>query len=302
MTSSPNKVIRINEHPPFRVIDHDWNTMICLHCGHPVEIPISCGNRFCPTCQRSRHGRVKARLNLLINSVPRIQYFPFKFVTLTIPNTKTIEEGVDQCLDGFRRLRGRKWWKTLVKGGVFVLEVTQRPTGYHVHLHIVCQARFLDMQRLSLEWSKCSAGRIVNVKKIKAGDIVAYLTKYLTKAGDDISLIIDAGHALKGRRLFQPFGLWHNINAVIPKVTFHCPKCNNSTWQLDFLLQSEFDDSKCTTFNSVDEYREFMRSIGAAAIDDPAAAFTRTKYGDPHNKRRPYRQTDIRDPEQLAVV
>lgn len=189
-----------------------------------------------------------------------------KFVTLTVPNTATIEEGLDHCVSGFRRLRNRRWWKELVKGGVFVVEVTQRPTGYHVHLHIVLQGRFMDMRRLSSEWAKCSPGKVVNVRRIKNSQIINYLTKYLTKSEGGIDLMIEAGRALKGKRLFQPFGSWHAINAIVPKVTFNCPDCGESTWQLDFLLESELLTGGLPSWDSIDAYKDHCDATTRAPV------------------------------------
>lgn len=229
---------------PFRSEDHEWKGIFCMSCGHTFDIPIKCGNRFCPTCSLARRNRVRQRLTSLFNRVPKLPYRTLKLVTLTIPNSQTVREGCDTLISSFRRLRQRKLWRSKVNGGVFVIEVTRGKNGYHVHLHAIVQGLFIDNKVLSREWAAVSPGRIVDVRPCWNINLVYYLTKYLTKVKGEASFVEVIGQGLKGRRLYQPFGSWFALDVPIEKKGTPCTKCGEDCWTIEDRLH--FDEFGCT--------------------------------------------------------
>lgn len=206
-------------------LSHIFAVYACGHCGNRQVVPLSCGNRFCSVCQSSRHLRAKRRMKALVNAVKTPAGMRMNFVTLTIPNSSTIEDGVKTLRTAFQKLRASKWWKKKVDGGIFVIEVTKRPKGWHVHAHIACTSRWIKHPELSARWKKLTGAKVVWICPAKVS-VVGYLLKYMSKAPDapeQVQLEISTG--LRGVRLFQPFGSWFNIKVTVERQQWTCKVC-----------------------------------------------------------------------------
>lgn len=239
---------------PFRREDHDWISVVCGHCYNQHEVPVRCGNRFCPTCSQSRTRKVHARLTQLFTRVPKLPYRDFRLITLTIPNSQTAIEGSRALVKAFRRLRNRRMWKSKVYGGAFVIEVTQGRNGFHVHVHIVCQSLEIGLDQLRREWVAVSNGSIVDIRTMWNINAASYLTKYLTKVKGAPSFVIEVGKSLKGVRLYQCFGKWHGIDLKVKLEKKGCERCGNSCWIVEF----EYKFAR-TIVDGWDQYDDWLR-------------------------------------------
>lgn len=215
---------------------HQYIDLICVCCGHKFPIPIYCGFRFCRICSVRRQSRVRRRLKWLVNMVQIKRPYYIKHLTLTIPNGQDLPVMVKKLISSFRRLRQRAFWKNHVLGGCFVIEITGRPGDWHAHIHAIIQARYMDWSFLHRLWISCSGGRGVYITKLSKSKACNYLTKYLTKSGlpDQVMEIMSA--ALKGTRLFSPFGQWYALNCLYPPPDPSCPGCDNG----DLVLYDRF--------------------------------------------------------------
>jgi len=251
---------------PFRREDHEWLSVVCGHCYNTHKVPVRCGNRFCPTCSQARTRKVHARLSQLFSKVPRLPYRDFKLITLTIPNSKTAKEGSQALRTAFRRLRKRKFWNKKVYGGVFVIEVTQGVSGFHVHAHIVCQALEIGQDQLKREWMAVSDGKITDVRAMWNINAASYLTKYLTKVKGAPAFVIEVGRSLKGARLYQCFGKWHGIDLKVKLPVKGCDRCGNSCWIIDI----EWRFAR-TIVDGWDQFDDWQRVNGyiPAVVDAP---------------------------------
>jgi len=207
---------------------HKYSRFVCGHCGRIIDVPISCGNRFCNICQSSRQNRARFKIESLIKRLPKIQGFRLKMLTLSVPNTPDLQAGVDHLFKSFRRLRQRQYFKNRVVGGLIVCEITKSEAGWHPHLHILIQSMYLNFDVLLKLWCDVSGGLGVYIQNIPTKQAIFYVTKYICKTGLRGNDVITASNCLKGKRLFQPFGKWHNWSNSIPKYEFHCPKCGHN--------------------------------------------------------------------------
>lgn len=211
---------------------HDYIDICCSYCGHHLQVPVYCKNRFCDICNRTRRARIRYKISRFLESRRRPYGVTVKHLTLSIKNEPDLKVMVDNLLLSFRKLRQRKLWKRKVYGGAFVVEITRSDKGWHAHLHIVIDSAFIIYNDLLSEWMAVSTGRGVYIKRLPNSKILYYLTKYITKTElrKDDQLI--ATEALKGRRMYQPFGDWHKpLNAIkTPIVT--CNECEHSAWAL----------------------------------------------------------------------
>jgi hypothetical protein len=150
-----------------------------------------------------------------------------KFLTLTIPPTGNLERDVRDIRAYFRRLRQRSYWRKHVRGGCYVIEIKYVDDHYFPHIHALIESSYMPVKKLSEQWGRCSTGRIVDIRRIPVFAVVKYVTKYITKPELSPEQQYVASRALKGYRLFQPFGTWHDmINAVkIPPA--RCPECGH---------------------------------------------------------------------------
>jgi len=211
-------------------VTHKYITICCTNCMRKFDVPVYCGNRFCPVCGVARRMRVRNRLEFLAKNVAEPKGMSMKFLTLTIPSQPDVFKMVRYLLKSFRKLRNRSFWKKNVDGGAFVLEVKGSPGYWHVHLHAVLMCSFLPFQELLNHWLSTSAGRGVWIEEIPTRSIVQYLSKYLTKPSVPDADLIDVNFSLKGLRLFSPFGTWYNLNLTYVKPKAECPHCHSASF------------------------------------------------------------------------
>lgn len=198
---------------------------MCTECGHRLNVPVYCGDRFCPVCSKPRLSRVRRRLKFIIRNVKLEPGYTLKHLTLTIPNEIDLEKMLNRLTKSFRRLRSRAFWKNKVRGGAFVFEVTGIPGNWHGHLHILIESLYLPWETLRDLWIAISGGRGVYIKKIPMQQAIHYLTSYISKSPETSEHSSEISLYLKGRRLFQPFGTWHALVKGYNQAPCICQKC-----------------------------------------------------------------------------
>jgi len=230
---------------------HEFLTLCCDHCGKQIEVPVYCGNRFCPICSLRRLNRVKRRLQFLATNCKIPPGYKCKFLTLTIKNQKDVHTMVRDLVRSFRKLRQRALWKSAVTGGAYVLEIKGGNGGWHVHIHAIIISKWIKWEDLLKAWKAVSTGTGVWIEDVPVQQTVNYLSKYLTKpavSDDDLS---DANWALKGTRLFSPFGDWHTLAKLfeMPKAT--CKECNGGSWSPFSLIYTGHIETHFTEVSQV---------------------------------------------------
>lgn len=215
---------------------HMYIDIICGCCHKVIPVPVYCGKRFCQICSVLRQSRVRTRLNWLVDQITPTPPYGFSHLTLTVRNQPDLKIMVQHLLDSFRRLRQRPFWKKRVLGGGYVIEITGSPGDWHAHLHIIIEARYMLQTHLKDVWESCSGGTGVWIERIKKTGITSYLTKYLTKAGVSDDVIDAMSDALKGARLFSPFGVWYSKYGKFVKEIALCSECNASDFMLKAIL------------------------------------------------------------------
>lgn len=203
----------------------------CGACGHRHDVATKCSRKWCPSCAPKRANQRAARLRHAI----KLMRWPMH-ITLTVPNiadeeiTRTM---LRDLLTSFRRLRNMKLWRQNVTGGVYGMEVTNKGEGWHPHIHIVADCRWLALrtpqphhdddaaqikakcrcaaQELQSAWA--AATRLEMHKSIWIrrcdSNAAAEIVKYAIKAQDLIECRGSASAmcaALDSCRLTSPFG------------------------------------------------------------------------------------------------
>lgn len=216
--------------PPPGEHRHNYSTIYCSKCGERHVIADPCGNRFCRICGAPARNRARAKMDSVIAAVKPERGYKWRHVVLTIPNGNDPGQLARGIVKSFRKLRQTAWWTNLVQGGFFVVELTHRASGWHVHLHVLVLARYMHAPSLSNQWRRVSVGYITQVKLAPPGTLSRYLTAYLTKAELSLPDQFVASRALKNFRLFNAFGSIKSkaLSIKVPKLT--CGSCGSTTW------------------------------------------------------------------------
>ena len=229
-----------NNFQTFSPSEHPYITIICSNCGHSHPVPKLCGDRFCEICGRRRRFRVRSRLRALLSHSQLSKGDKFAHLIFTLKNQPDLEKMVYQLIASFRKLRQRKIWKSSVKGGAYVIEVTGSPGDWHAHMHCVIQSQYIPQRVLLKHWRDLNGKAGCFIKAIPKQAIINYLSKYLVLDKSSCASRSHINKALCGIRLFQPFGLWHKLIGKYTSIGFKCPVCGSTTWIIDFMLSDGY--------------------------------------------------------------
>lgn len=184
--------------------------------GEPVVTCNHCHDRLCQPCQVARRARlVEAIMFQVAGASDRI-----RFLTFTLKHNDTpLADQLDRLYLAFRTLRRRPLWRTQVTGGALFLEVKVGKDGrYHPHLHVLAEGGWLDQKALSADWHAVTGDSyIVDVRRVDdPRSRASYVSKYATKPADSSIIRVpdkldEFILAIKGRRLYQPFGAWRAL-------------------------------------------------------------------------------------------
>jgi hypothetical protein len=222
-----------------------WTVAICGDCGAVRKFPNRCDLFFCPECQSTiGHHRKKQ-----VEWWTRLVVQP-KHLVLTVKNVRNLTAGhVAEFRSWFTKLRRRKFCRNW-KGGFYSIECTNEGSGWHLHLHALVEAKWIDQAQLSKEWSSATKGfgRIVKVKDVREGSYLAELTKYVAKGSDlakwstpDISTFV---RAFANARTFGVFGSLYGARTkfaeFVASIREHRPKCDCGSCNVRYLSEADF--------------------------------------------------------------
>jgi hypothetical protein len=174
----------------------------CNKCGLKTFKVSGCNKRTCTDCAKKRRSRLIAAYGPWITAYK----WPV-LVTLTLKREKYLSEGVEKIIQAFHKLRRGKWWTA--RCGVWTMEFLPKEDGWHVHLHCIADAVWIDQKKLSEAWKRITGDSfIVDVRRVKDRkgamlEVLKYCTKTaeLTKADKEMIEIV-----LKGKRFVNWFG------------------------------------------------------------------------------------------------
>jgi hypothetical protein len=185
---------------------------VCNGCHKTQRFPNRCDLFFCPECQ-PRLANERRRTVTWWSHQARQP----KHVTLTVTNTASLTTGhVQEFRKWFTALRRSVFAKDWV-GGFYSFEVTKESSKWHLHLHALIDARWIDQLQLSEKWRKITNGYgyIVRVKDARGQNYLSEVTKYAVKGimlatwtPAEIATFVTA---FKGVRTFGVFGSLYGL-------------------------------------------------------------------------------------------
>lgn len=113
--------------------------LMCIHCGEGRQVETGCRKRWCPVCVRKIAAAKLARYSY---AAQRMQW-PL-MVTLTIRSGGYAKERLRDLVKAFANFRRSDWWKACdIKGGIYGIEITWATGGWHPHIHLLIDCRWL---------------------------------------------------------------------------------------------------------------------------------------------------------------
>jgi hypothetical protein len=184
-----------------------WTRATCGDCGRVQTFPNRCDSFFCPECQtRLAHEREKSI------SWWAAEISQPKFITLTCKNIPELTiDHIVEFKGWWTRLRHRSFAKNW-RGGFYSLEVTNRGRGWHLHIHALVDAHWIDAPGLAREWDSVTrgCGHIVKVKDARGKEYLDRVKSYIVKpeelAAWPAERIKTFVHAFSEVRTFGVFG------------------------------------------------------------------------------------------------
>lgn len=211
--------------------------LVCEQCGYTITVKHHCKLKACSQCLSHRAFRLQKRY---LKAISRFR--EPKLWTLTIRSTKQLHHGVKRIREAFTKLRRRKPFNRILKGGIYAIEANPHPDGsWNVHIHILCEASFIPQDFLSRVWKEITGdSMIVDVRRAwspKRG--LKYLLEYLAKGPANtknpwsVEATIKYMEILEDVRLIQVFGVL--LGAAQRPPDFVCPVCGLAMWRVEEL-------------------------------------------------------------------
>lgn len=188
----------------------------CRECRETKTFFYRCSLRFCPRCNWRRQ---RERANIIQHWAVLVKQ-P-KHVVLTRRNSASIERALFRdTMKSFGKLRRQKEWKS-ASGGCVSMETTKESKGWHVHLHVLVDARWIAAGILARRWGELVGQdyAIVKVQDVRHQDYLNEVAKYVVKSSEmaawsneDIATFINS---IRGVRFFAPFGSLYKLQRSI---------------------------------------------------------------------------------------
>jgi hypothetical protein len=222
-----------------------WTIALCGDCGKHKRFPNRCDCFYCPECQP----RLAAERRKAVEWWTRLICQP-KHIVLTVRNVPDLTKGhVQELKRWFGRLRRRAFARNW-QGGFYSLEVTNEGRGWHLHIHALVDAKWIDAGELARQWNSVTGGigNIVCVKDARKEGYLAEVTKYAVKGVDlakwaapDIITFIEA---FTGVRAFGVFGTLYGARTkfaeFIASLKDAKPLCDCGSCNIYYYTESEW--------------------------------------------------------------
>lgn len=231
----------------------------CRGCSTVSKFYNRCEHKWCPLCAPRLSRERKDSVAMWTREVKQT-----KHVVLTCRNsevlTKTKVQWFKKCFSRLRRtVFAAKW-----RGGFYSLEVTNESRGWHLHLHALIDADWIDQGELARQWAKIVGQdfAIVYVTGKQEVNYVAEVSKYLVKgsvlakwSGVEIAAFVDA---FQGVRCFGVFGSLlgqrAKVRELIKALLAEKPACECGCKDFEVLSPNELEEFMLTRFVKFREY------------------------------------------------
>ncbi len=243
----------------------------CKGCAGIQKFPNRCDNFFCPECQPRISNDRKKAVSWWVREVQQP-----KHVVLTVKNVPDLTKAhVQEFRSWWTKLRRSKFARNW-EGGFYSLEVTNEGRGWHLHLHALVNAGWIDQFQLSEKWSKITngMGRIVKARDARQINYLAEVTKYVVKGSmlaawtpDQIAAFVNA---FRGVRTFGVFGSLFGVRTKFAEwwkaIRNERPACKCGCNEAHYFTEAQFMEKDFVAVGNVE-------SIPPPRFDDQTLTF-----------------------------
>lgn len=221
--------------------EHETLTLHCKACGFSWVATLNCGDRTCLRCRKKWHGHHRDILKRIIQAWGT----NIRVMTLTlrnIPDADFDRSSIKRLRKSFSRLLHRKYFKARIRGGFYVVHLTNIGNGWHPHIHVVYKGEFISKAILVRTWGNITGDSyIVDIKPmVGPKKALQYLLGDLFQRPRIRHRdIYKYNEALKRSRLIQGFGDYSRASFREP---FLCPMCGNDTWYVPKFADRDRDE------------------------------------------------------------
>ena len=233
---------------PLGTCETEETYLTCKECGTCKTVWNRCNNRWCPTCGPRRTRKRADELAVWTRTLKQP-----KHLTLTNRNTGILTGfAVGTQLRGLAAIRRRRFaagWQS----GSWTLEVTNEGRGWHLHVHSLIEANWVDMPEVARAWARYTGqddNAIICVKDCRSGEYLKEVSKYVCKCSEmsswtpqEIAMCMDS---FRGRRAFGVFGRafgerreWQKAIAEQRHERSKC-ECGACNWKVETEQMAEY--------------------------------------------------------------
>jgi hypothetical protein len=227
----------------------EYTVATCANCDAVRKFPNRCDLFICPECAHHLQFRRRQQVEWWTKLVTQP-----KHVVLTIRNIRDLSAGhVRQMKKYLEALRRRKFCRNW-RGGFYRIEVTLGKGGWHLHIHLLVDADWIDQPELKQQWNSVTGGGgyIVKVKDCRESEYLREVTKYVVKSTTlakwSPSTLRTFVLAFTGLRLFGVFGSLFGARTkfadFIADLKDHRRACDCDDPQVSYQSEEEFARSK----------------------------------------------------------
>lgn len=269
----------------------------------------ACGQKLCPGCiQKSSQRHRKQARDILANQTVihddptsrkgLLSGHHYKFLTLTIVNPGlTLLETRWLVNKAWSLFRKRRYFESIMLGGIKSEEFTVTSKGVNYHIHQLCRSRAIDWDSYRSDWTECvrfafaekgipfdvaTKDQMLFVWESKLTSLeaaVKEVAKYITKSDSWSEIphddLLDIIRIERWPRMFELYGCFRKLREAIPPVAVHEEDylleetdIHKEETILDTTAPSDLESLRESEIVSVDSWRKKVRLLGVSKYLD----------------------------------
>lgn len=211
----------------------------CQNCERFRTFRNRCDRKYCPLCTPRLSWLRREKILFAV-----AKFHQPKHVVLTQRNTADLTKAhVKKHKANIVLLRRAKFAENWL-GGFQNTELTNEGAGWHLHTHLLVEARWICAKELAITWANIVGQEfaIVKVKDARGASYLAELTKYVCKgsqvAGWTPEKIAQMILAFDRVRTWHCFGLLNGLDKEWKRYQAECRapyrcECGSSSWKVN---------------------------------------------------------------------
>lgn len=246
-----------------------------------------CNNRLCFDCLASYQRRNRKKIRDLMKTHRQQVGYDYRFITFTVVNHGlSLQENRHVIERTWQLFRKRKYFIKNFRAGVKCEEFTFTTNGFHYHIHMIADTRYLMFAKLRAEWTDCyikvanqlgldcsiaNADGLLSVNVKKIYDLKSSLhevTKYITKASTwervDIGDLVEYATLARHPRMIEFFGSWRSRSESLSNEDAENVELNDESSNIAILDKESLSDG---TYELLNDFASVLSNIHQKSVE-----------------------------------